>query len=157
MEPDPLTTPRLEAWVQRTQTPLDLLALFTIWLTILPFTGATDTGGVTWWVLARFALSTIYGIDIVRRARLSTNWWRYLRAHPLGVLVVLFPAIRVVFSVRLLRAMFHRGNLGHFLFVALVLLLNGVIMVYTFEVDAPGANIVTLADSLWWACVTVAT
>jgi voltage-gated potassium channel len=157
MEPDPLMTPRLEAWLRRTQTPLDLLALLTIWLTILPLTTATGTGTITWWLVARLVLSTTYGIDIVVRARLSTHTWRYLRTHPLGVVVVVIPALRVVFSVRLLRAMFHRGNLGHFLFVALVLLLNGVIMVYTFEVDAPGANIVTLADSLWWACVTVAT
>ena len=38
-----------------------------------------------------------------------------------------------------------------------MLILNGVILVYFFEVDAPGANIVTLGDSLWWAAVTVAT
>jgi len=157
MEPDPLMTPRLEAWVARTQTPLDLLALLTIWLTILPFTSAVDTSGLNWWIVARAALSTVYGIDIAVRARRSTNPWRYLRTHPLSVLVVVVPTLRIVFSVRLLRAMFHRGNLGHFLFVALVLLLNGVIMVYAFEENAPGANIVTIGDSLWWACVTVAT
>ena len=157
MEPDPLSTPALDAYRRRTETPLDLLALFTIWLTVLPFTGATDTSGFTWWVAGRLALSVVYGIDLWIRARLSKHRLRYLRTHPLALAVVLVPTVRIVFSVRLLSSMFRKGALDRFLFVALVLFLNGVIMVYTFEVDAAGSNIHTFGESLWWAAVTVAT
>lgn len=156
-EPEHLTTPALEAWLQRTQTPLDLVALMTIWLTILPFTRATDTSDVTVWVVGRLLLSGLYGIDLIVRSRLSAAPLRYVRSHPIALAAVLIPFVRIVFSIRLLGSMFRKGALGHFLFVALMLILNGVILVYFFEVDAPGANIVTLGDSLWWATVTVAT
>jgi voltage-gated potassium channel len=156
-EPDHLTTPALQDWLRRTQTPLDLVALMTIWLTILPFTQATDTGGLTFWVIGRLMLSGLYGIDLIVRARLSAAPRRYVVSHPIALAAVLIPFVRILFSIRLLSAMFRKGALGHFLFVALMLILNGVILVYFFEVDAPGANIVTLGDSLWWAAVTVAT
>ena len=152
-----LSTPALEDWLRRTQTPLDLVALMTIWLTILPFTRATDTSGFTFWVIGRLMLSVLYGIDIVVRSRLSTAPLKYARTHPIALAAVVVPFVRILFSIRLLSAMFRKGALGHFLFVALMLILNGVILVYFFEVDAQGANIVTLGDSLWWAAVTVAT
>ena len=53
--------------------------------------------------------------------------------------------------------MFRRGNLGRFLLAAAVLVLNGAIIVYLFERHAPGSNIHTLGESLWWSVVTVAT
>jgi voltage-gated potassium channel len=157
MEPDSPTTPRLEEWLRRTQTPLDLLALLTIWLTVLPFTSATDTSGLTWWVVGRLLLSMVYGIDVVVRSRLSGRPWRYIASHPVAVAAVVIPTIRILFSIRLLGSMFRKGALGHFLFVALMLILNGVVLVYFFEENAAGANIQTVGESLWWAAVTVAT
>jgi voltage-gated potassium channel len=157
MQPDHMSNPRLDEWLRRTQTPLDLLALLTIWLTILPFTTATDTSGLTWWVLGRVGLSLVYGVDVAVRCRLSGRPWRYFRTHPLAVAAVVIPTVRIFFSFRLLNSMFRKGALGHFLFVALMLILNGVVLVYFFEVNAPGSNITTFGDSLWWAAVTVAT
>ena len=165
MEPDPpvtldrdhLTTPALEAWLARTRTPLDLLALLTIWLTILPFTAASATWGLTPWTIGRLVLSTVYAIDLVVRARLSRAPHRYVVSHPIALAAVVVPPIRILFSLRLLHAMFRRGNLGYFLFVALALILNGVVLVYVFEHDAAGANIVSVGDAFWWAAVTVST
>jgi len=37
------------------------------------------------------------------------------------------------------------------------LVLNGAIIVYLFERHAPGSNIHTLGESLWWSLVTVTT
>jgi voltage-gated potassium channel len=158
MEPEHLTTPQLERWLAVTRTPLDLLALFTIWLTVLPFTTVRAVAGSTalWWI-GRVGLSLVYGIDLLVRARLSAQPRRYVLSHPIALAAVLVPTVRILFSLRLLGAMFRKGNLGHFLFVALVLMLNGVVMVFAFEDRAPGSNIHTLGDSLWWACVTVAT
>jgi voltage-gated potassium channel len=158
MEPEYLTTPRLQAYLVRTQTPLDILALLTIWLSVLPFTSVHPVGqNRMTWVIARLALSSVYGIDMVIRSRLSARPVRYPGAHPLACAAVLIPAVRITFSVRLLRAMFRKGALAHFLSVALVLILNGVIMVFAFEDNAPGSNIHTIGQSFWWACVTVAT
>jgi voltage-gated potassium channel len=158
MEPEHLTTPRLRAYLARTQTPLDVLALMTIWLSVLPFTSVHPVGEDRMtWIVARLALSFVYGVDMVIRSRLSARPLRYPVAHPLALAAVLIPAVRIVFSVRLLHSVFRKGALAHFLFVALVLMLNGVIMVFAFEDHAPGSNIHTLGEAFWWACVTVAT
>jgi voltage-gated potassium channel len=158
MEPEHLTTPRLQAYLARSQTPLDVLALLTIWLSVLPFTSVHPVGEnrVTW-VIARAALSFVYGIDMVIRSRLSARPGRYPFAHPVACAAVLIPAVRIIFSVRLLHSVFRRGALAHFLFVAFMLMLNGVIMVFAFEDRAPGSNIHSIGESLWWACVTVST
>ena len=62
-----------------------------------------------------------------------------------------------MFSLRLLRSVFRRGNLRRFLLAALVLVLNGAIIVYLFERHAPGSNIHSFGESLWWSLVTVTT
>ncbi len=154
----PPTTPRLEAWIDRTQTPLDLLALLTIWVNVLPFTSVSFVADYRgFWVAARLLLSFVYGVDMAVRCVLSRRPVRYAVRNPVGVLAVIVPAVRILFSLRLLTAMFRRGNLGQFLFVALVLVLNGSLMVFAFESNAPDGNIVTVGDAVWWAAVTVAT
>jgi voltage-gated potassium channel len=154
-EPD---NPRLDAWLRRTETPLDVLALCTIWLTVVPLGHIKDIGGEPMlWIIARVGLSLIYGIDMAVRTRLSHRPRHYLIHHPVGVLAVVLPVLRLLFSVRLLRAMFRKGNLVHFLLVAALVFLNFTLIVYGFEVNAANANITTIGLSLWWAFVTVAT
>jgi voltage-gated potassium channel len=53
--------------------------------------------------------------------------------------------------------MFRRGHLSRFLTAAAVLVLNGAVIVYLFERHAPGSNIHTLGDAVWWSFVTVTT
>ncbi len=158
-DPDPEDpTGRLAAYVARTQRPLDLLALLTLWIVVVPI---VDLGGQrdmrAFGLSIRVVLSLIYVLDMVIRSRLATNHWRYLRTHPLGLIAALVPPVRVLFSMRLVREIFRRGNLGRFLLAALILLLNGAIVVYLYERDAVGANITSLSVSLWWSVVTVAT
>lgn len=150
--------PRLDDWLARTTTPLDLLALCTIWLTVVPITNLDNLAGkpLYWWA-GRIALSFIYFVDMAIRVRLSGQGIRYAFRHPVGVLAVVVPAVRILFSLRLLGAMFRKGNLFHFLFVAGILLLNISVIVYAFETRASGANITSIGIALWWACVTVAT
>jgi voltage-gated potassium channel len=147
---------RLTAYLARSQTPLDLLALVTLWIVVIPpgdFGGDAATGAVT----VRIALSTIYGIDMAIRTVLARQHWRYLRAHLLGLAVVAVPPLRVVFSLRLVRSIFQRGHLSRFLLAATALVLNGAIAVYFYERHAAGSNIHTLGQSVWWAITTVTT
>jgi voltage-gated potassium channel len=149
---------RLAAYEARTQTALDLLALATLWLCVVPpadFSAAHDTRVLV--VIIRGALSVVYGIDMAIRSRLARRHVHYLVTHPLGVASVAFPPVRVIFSVRLVRSMFRRGSLGRFLLTAAVLVVNGAIIVYLFERHAPHSNIHTFGDSLWWSVVTVTT
>ena len=159
LQPDPEDpTGRLRTYMAKSQTPLDLLALFTLWIVVVPPSEFGTAGHAsTIALIVRVSLSVVYGIDVVIRARLATHHWRYLRAHPLSVLVVAIPPLRLVFSLRLMRSVFRRGNLERFLLTASVLVVNGAIIVYLFERDAKGSNIHALGESLWWSMTTVTT
>ena len=149
---------RLPAYLRRTQTPLDLLALATLWITIVPpsdFGATPDDRTIA--LAIRIGVSAVYGVDMVIRSLLARRHVHYLLAHPLGCASVIFPPLRVVFSLRLVRSMFRRGNLTRFLLAASVLVLNGALIVYLIEQHAPGSNIHTLGESLWWSVVTVTT
>jgi len=149
---------RVNRWTERTQTPLNVLALLTIWLSVTPINVMLGFESHRfWWLLGRGLLSLIYAIDIVTRAVLSKRPLRYIAAHPLSALVVLFPPLRLVFSIRLLRTMFSKGNLVHFLAVAILLVLNGAVLVVIFEHSAPNASITSIPIALWWTACTVST
>ena len=148
---------RLAAYEARTQTALDVLALATLWLTVVP-PGNFGTGGVRDIVLAaRFGLSVVYAIDMTIRSTLARRPVHYALMHPIGIVSVLWPPARVIFSVRLVRAMFRRGHLERFLLAASVLVIDGAVIVYLFERHAPHSNIHTLGESLWWSVATVTT
>jgi voltage-gated potassium channel len=73
------------------------------------------------------------------------------------MVAVVLPPVRIFASMRLLRKLFSRGNLALFMTVALILMLNAAVVVWEFESRAPGANITTLGNALWWSVVTVTT
>jgi voltage-gated potassium channel len=147
---------RLAAYMARSQTPLDVLALLTLWIVVIP-PGDFGHDAAIAALIARICLSGIYGIDMATRTALARDHWNYLRTHLLGLAVVALPPLRVVFSLRLVRSMFQRGHLSRFLLAASLLVLNGSIAVYFYERHAPGGNIRTLGDSVWWAVTTVTT
>jgi voltage-gated potassium channel len=149
---------RLAAYVARTRTALDVLALATLWLCVVPpsdFSTAHNARNIA--LTIRVAISAVYGIDLAIRSALARRHVHYLLTHPLAIASVILPPVRVIFSLRLVRSMFRRGNLSRFLLAASVLVLNGAIIVYLFERHAPGSNIHTLGESLWWSAVTVTT
>ena len=155
---DENTSPSLRHYVARTQAALDLIALLTLWIVVIPVRqlgmGEELTiGGV----IIRLTVSVVYGIDLAIRARLAPRHLEYVRTHPIALLAVVFPPIRVIFSLRLITSLFRRGNITRFLMAAGILLINGAIIVYYYEYNAPGANITTPWISIWWAIVTVAT
>ena len=147
---------RLARYEASTRQPLDLLALATLWLVVVP---PGDFGhDVLYIVLAfRLALSAVYGIDIAIRSALAPRHLHYALIHPLALISVVIPPVRVIFSLRLVQSMFRRGHLSRFLVAAAVLVLNGAVIVYLFERHAPGSNIHTLGDAVWWSFVTVTT
>lgn len=147
---------RLAEYEARTREPLDLLALATLWLVVVPW---WDYGHeVKYIVLAfRIALSLVYGIDLAIRSSLAPRHVHYALTRPVALASVLYPPVRVLFTLRLVRSMFRRGHLARFLTAAGVLVLNGAVIVYLFERHAPGSNIHTLRDALWWSFVTVTT
>src|SRR6516164_3969366 len=149
---------RLAAYEERTQTPLDLLALATLWIVVVPPTDFSTAHDVRAIVLAvQGAIRVVYGMDIAIRSYLAKRHVRYLITHPVGLAAVILPPVRVIFSLRLVRSVFRRGHLSRFLLAASVLVLNGAIIVYLVERHAAHSNIHTLGEALWWSVTTVTT
>ena len=149
---------RLAAYTKRTQTPLDLLALATLWIVVVPIGDFSSTHHArTIALVVRIGISVPYGIDMTIRSRLATRHFHYLRTHPIGMVAVILPPVRVIFSVRLVASMLQRGNLNRFLLAAVVLIADGAIIVYFFERHATHSNIHSIGNSLWWSFVTVTT
>jgi voltage-gated potassium channel len=147
---------RLAAYEARTEKALDLLALLTLWIVVVPpWDFGHDVEGIVWTI--RIAVSVVYGIDLAIRGVLARRPVRYALTHPVLLVSVVFPPVRVIFSFRLVRSVFRRGHLGRFLVAASVLVLNGAVIVYLFERHAPESSIRTLGESLWWSLVTVTT
>jgi voltage-gated potassium channel len=139
----------------RTQTPLDVLALLTLWLVLVPPGDFGSASTIAW--VGRICLSVVYAVDLTIRTSFAQRHWRYARRNTLSAFVVIFPPLRVILSLRLVKSVFRRGNLQGFLVVAAVLVLNGALVVYFFERDARGSNIHTVGQSVWWAITTVST
>ena len=149
--------PEFDVYVARTQSWLDFLALSTIWLVLSIFTGQKQIGLIPIWLACRIAISVIYLVDLIIRSKLSGRGFRYAISRPDLMVAVIFPPVRIFASMRLLRKLFSRGNLALFMSVALILMLNAAVVVWEFESRAPGSNILTLGNALWWSVVTVTT
>ncbi len=149
---------RVQAYQHHWQTPLDLLSLVTIWFVVVPAGVITNKHDVYLILIgARLALSAIYATDITIRTALAPRHWYYFRHSLLAVGTVFFPSLRVVFSLRLLRSIFQRGNIERFVLAAGLLFLNLTAVVYFFERRAPHGTIKTIGNALWWAVVTLTT
>jgi voltage-gated potassium channel len=148
----------LARYLARTQTPLDLLALLTLWIVVVPPGDFGNSHHASTIALAvRISVSVIYAIDMAIRTTFARRHWHYPITHPFALAAIPFPPLRVVFSLRLIRSVFRRGSLGRFLVAAGILVLNGAAIVYLVERHASGSNIHTFGDSVWWSVVTVAT
>jgi voltage-gated potassium channel len=108
-----------------------------------------------------------FAVDFVVRLVLSPRKWLFVRDNLIDLLSVLLPLAR---PFRLLRELsklpFLRGNTGgHLRRRVLIIAASFVIMfiyvislaVYSVERTAPHGNIASFGDSVWWACVTMAT
>ena len=149
---------RLARYVARTEIPLDLLALATLWIVLVPpgdFGPSSKAVSVAWTI--RVAVSVVYGIDLTIRCALAERHVHYFVKHPLVIASVIAPPVRVVFSIRLVRSVFRKGNLRRFLVAASVMVLNGALIVFLYERHAPNSNIHTVGDAIWWSFVTVTT
>ncbi|MCP2368286.1 voltage-gated potassium channel [Agromyces flavus] len=108
-------------------------------------------------------------LDVVVQILLTPSGrrWNWVWRHPVEVLsavLPLFRALRVVSLVRHLPALERRTTsavrarfVSEALTYAFVFVFFIALVTYHVERDAPGANIVTFGDALWWACVTLAT
>lgn len=153
---------RYEKWEAATTRPLDILGL----LFLVDFlAGRMIPGGPQWWQLSLTVISGLvwvaFVIDYVVRLALSPHRWDFVRRHPLDLVMVLVPMLRVLRAILLVRRSFRNISTeriaGSLLIIVAIVVAVGALLEYAVEHDAPGANITTVGTSFWWAIVTTTT
>ena len=168
-EGDPATH-RRKRYVDVTGRTLALLGVRSSSPTRSTCCGRIGRSGVTtviFFILV--ATWVIFVIDVVIRIALTPRGrrWHYAWHHPLEVLSALLPVFRALRVVGLLQDLpllkRHTPSAvrAQFIILALAYAFAWVFFLalatLQAERDAPGANIVTFGDSIWWAIVTIAT
>jgi voltage-gated potassium channel len=148
--------------VAATTRPLDILGL----IFLLDFVAQRLVpDGPSWWALSLTVISVLvwvaFVIDYTVRLALSRHRWRFIRQHPLDLMMVLLPMLRVLRVILLVRRSFKNISTeriaGSLLAIVGIIVASGAVLEYAVEHKAPGANITTLGLSFWWAIVTTTT
>lgn len=156
---------RLERYQQRTSLPLAIGALVFLVVYAVPVIWPGVGGAIaTACRVLNVGLWIAFAADLAFRAFLSGRALRYLGSHPFDLVVVAVPMFRPLRLLLLLTAtkrLFRSGGLaqGARAVGAAAVLVVFVASVAELQAErgAPGANITTFADALWWAVATVTT
>jgi voltage-gated potassium channel len=121
----------------------------------------------TIWEAVSYVIWALFALDYLIQLKLAPDNRKYIAGHLLTLLLVIVPFFR---PLRALRALVFTTQAGHksrrSLIRSLPIMIAGaailmiVIMgaaILDIERNAPGANIHTPMDALWWGLVTVTT
>lgn len=152
-------------WQRRSEVPLIIaavvyLAAYSLQVTADPEpASARVLEGVSWTVWALFLIDYLVSLLLAEvRGR-----WFVQHLHELVILLLpMLRPLRLLRLIPLLRILNRSGGIalrGHIVLYVIaamaVLGYAGALAVLDVEQDAPGANILTLPDALWWALTTV--
>ncbi|WP_405179678.1 potassium channel family protein [Nocardia sp. NBC_01377] len=167
MAETPPALTRRETWERTTGIPMMVLAV--VFLGVYAWQ-VLDTGASprldAWLTRVDFAIWAAFALDFAVRLWLSGNRWRFLRTHPVDLLIVVLPPFR---PLRLLRAAMlvigtlnrnttTRARLAVFVGVSSVLvLLLCSLAFFDSEYGATDSKIHNFGDALWWSMVSVTT
>ena len=168
-EGDPATH-RRKRYVDATGRGLAILGVFFVMAYTVYVLWQDRPPGVTT-VIAVVLVATwvIFVVDVVIRISLTPHGrrWHYAWHHPFEVLSAILPVFRALRVVGLLQDLpvlkRHTPTAVRAQFITLALAYATAWVFFlalaTLEAerDAPGANIVTFGDAIWWALVTIAT
>ncbi|WP_054812039.1 potassium channel family protein [Nocardia arizonensis] len=158
---------RRQSWERVTGIPLMVLAVIFLGVYALQ---VLDTGASpqleSWLTRVDVVIWVAFALDFAVRLALADNRWRFLRTHPVDLLIVVLPPFR---PLRLLRAAMlvigtlnrntaTRARLAVFVGVSSVLvLLLCSLAFFDVEYGAPDSKIHNFGDALWWSMVSVTT
>ena len=160
-------SPRTLAWEERTAWPMFLLSIvfFTAWVWLLADVGLT----ATWRAALTATVAACWGafiVDFVVRVLLSGHRAVYVRERwfELVSLVVAylrpFVIIAYIWRVPWFSTTPGRQRLRLVISVSLftvLFVLTASSLVWLVERNAPGANLVSIGDAIWWGFTTNAT
>lgn len=159
---------RVERWERRAEIPLLLLAVAFLIAYAWPVLneglghGLREFLGVVSWTVW-----VVFAADFAARLYLADDRRRYAIGHWYDVALIGLPVLRPLRLLRLLALarVLNRSAAGslvgqvstYVLGAAVGAVMLGAVGILDAEQDAPGANITTFGDALWWAATTVAT
>ena len=162
-----------ERWERRTDGPLLGLALLFLVVLLAPLLVDVRPGQRTALGVLSAAIWLAFAIDYAVRLYLSLERWRFVRTHPLDLLVIVLPMLRPLRALRLLRLArvgslvslahgrghrsLHARVSSYVAAATLTILLVAAAAIYDVERRAEDANITSFGDALWWAATTVTT
>ncbi|MFD9498383.1 potassium channel family protein [Streptomyces sp. NPDC060035] len=166
--PDPPDPIRLKEWEQRTEVPLFVAAL--IFLVGYAVRVLAPHDSEPWRDIALALVCAtwlLFAVDYVVRLHLSGLGRRFVRTHWLDTVVLALPLLRPLRVVQIYTAVQKRRDRPRLSLYARVMAYAGLttvllgfsaaLAVYHQERGAPGANIRTFGDAVWWACATLTT
>lgn len=149
------------------------LALIFLLVLVLPLLLHPRPPVSTVFAVANVVIWVAFAGDYLARLYLAPSRWRFVRSHPLDLIVVVVPFLRPFRVLRALRVLrlgavagivhgraqrsFHATVAAYVALSAAGLMLLAAAAMYDAERTAPGANIRTVPDALWWAMTTVTT
>lgn len=155
-----------------------MLAMAILSIVNLPLSFLFPTRSQSWWLIAFVdaALTLVFAIDFFYRLRTAPSKRGYFFAGK-GYLDLLscvpglrfFRLFRIVRAIRIVRQLggprvlrdlrqeLASGALYFVIFIGITVLEFVGLLELWFEEDAPGANITTAGDALWWGYVTATT
>ncbi len=159
---------RAAAWERRTQRPLLFLAVVFAVAYAVPI---VDPDAAAWVLLAcrwvEWAVWAAFAVDYSARLWLAQDRGKFFRTHVLDLLAVLLPLLSPLRLLRLVSTLVLVGQRARLssqvrltTYVAgsvVGLLVFGSLAVLSVERGAPGGNIRTLGDAVWWAFTTMTT
>ncbi|WP_373687020.1 potassium channel family protein [Streptomyces lunaelactis] len=155
-------------WEQRMQTPLLALALAFAVAYAVPIVAP----GASSWVhtactVTEWVVWGSFAVDYLMRLALAPYKWLFVRSHPLDLVAVLLPLVQPLRLLRVVSTLLLVGRragmapqitLTTYVGGAVVgLMMFGSLAVLHVERDAPGGNIKTLGDAVWWSFTTMTT
>ncbi len=159
---------RVERWERRVEVPLLLLALAFLvayaWPVLDPRLDHDLRAGLS---EVSWAVWVVFVVDYVVRVSLASERGSYVLRHWYDLPLIVLPMLRPLRVLRVLAfaRMVNRSATGGLVERAAVYVGGAAVMavglgsvaVLDAERDAPGANITTFGDAVWWACTTVTT
>lgn len=156
----------IHVWERRSTIPLAILAV--VYLALFALEILADMPAATFFdfVVINDVIWGIFVADFVVRFVLTHNKWRFLKRNVVEAVSLLLPFFRAFRMFRVIVALSFltrvaqslQGRINVYLGLILPLLIFTCSLgVYDAEHKAPGANITTYGDSLWWTFVTITT
>ena len=159
--------------------PLALASVVVVLLIIIQLTGEVSQSWERRLEVLSWALWSLFFLEFLIKFALAPVKRHYVRKHWLDVLVVLLPFLRFLRLARVLRAtralpvlrlvifggrgsestlaLLKRRRLGQLAIVSLMVVLLGATVGFLLEAEAPGSQIQTFGNALWWSATLVTT